>query len=70
MQRLVAAVAAARAERLGLLPSRLVGAAGHGDDVDEAEPPDGVDMMRSDEAGADEPHPDSLHSVSPRPFTH
>ena len=64
MQRLIAAVAAARAERLGLLLSRRVAAAGDGDDVDEAEPPNGIDVMRPHEAGADESHSDPSHDSS------
>ena len=62
-QRLVAAVRLARAERLRLLLGRRLAAPGDRDDVDEAEPPDRIDVMRPDEAGADETHPDPFHGV-------
>ena len=53
-----------RAKRFRLLPSRVLVPAGDGDDVDEAETSDGIDVMRADEPGADETHPDPFHETS------
>ena len=64
-ERLVAAVSLPRAERLRLLCPRCFAAAGHGDDVDEAETPDGVHMVRPDEAGAHDSHSDTFHAIPP-----
>jgi cytochrome c oxidase cbb3-type subunit III len=49
------------AERLRLLLPRRVAAPGDGDDVDEAEAADRIDMMGSHEPGAHETHSDSSH---------
>ncbi len=60
-QRLVAAVSAPCTERRRLVPARFVVAAGHRHDVDKPQPPDRVDVMRTDEAGANQPHADAFH---------
>ncbi len=60
-QRFVAAVRLARAERLRLLLRRRLTAARDRDDVDVAETPHGVDMMRPDEARTDDSHSDPFH---------
>jgi cytochrome c oxidase cbb3-type subunit III len=62
-QRLITPVAAPRAERRGLRAAGLLTAAGDGNDVDKAQTPDGIDVMRPDEAGPDQTHPDPLHGV-------
>ena len=60
-ERLVAAVAPPRTQRLGLLSARCVVTACDRNDVDIAQTPDRVDVMRADEAGADESHSDPIH---------
>jgi hypothetical protein len=62
-QRLIAAVSLPCAERLRLLLPRCLVAAGNGDDIDEAETSDGIDMMRADEPRTDETHPDPFHGL-------
>ena len=64
-QRLITAVSSARADRLGLLPARCLGAAGDRHDVDVAETPHRIDVMRADEAGSDETHSNSCHASPP-----
>ena len=64
-ERLITAVSSARADRLGLLPARRLGAAGDRHDVDEAETPHRIDVMRADEAGSDETHSNSCHASPP-----
>ena len=64
-QRLVAAVGLRHAQRLGLLLRGRLAAAGDRHDVDEAEPPHRVDVMRADESGADDTHPDSFQARIP-----
>ena len=64
-QRLVAPVGLPRAERLRLLLRRRLAAARDRDDVDVAETPHGVDVMRADEPGADDPHSDPFHFEPP-----
>ena len=58
-QRFVAAVRLRNAERVGLRARRRIGAGRHRDDIDEAETPHGIDVMRPDEPRADEAHPDA-----------
>jgi hypothetical protein len=62
-QRLVAPVGLGNAKRVRLLLRRLLAAAGNRQDVHEPETPHGVHMMRADEAGADDAHPDTFHAV-------
>ena len=59
-QLLIAAVRLLDAERIRLRARRRRAAARHRHDVDEAETPDRVDVMRPDEAGADQTHPDAF----------
>ena len=59
-QRLEATVASRNTERLRLVASRGVARGGKRHDVDEAQPPYGVDVVRADEAGADKTHPDAF----------
>ena len=63
-QRLIAPVGLVDVQRRGLAPGGGLVAAGDGDDVDEAEAPDRVDVMRSHEAGADDPHANAFHKVT------
>ena len=64
-QRLVAPVGLARAERFRLFLRRRLAAARDRHDVDVAETPHGVDVMRSDEARPDDSHTDPFHVASP-----
>jgi hypothetical protein len=60
-ERLEAAVGIGHAQLVGSPPrQRLVGV-GHGDDVDEPEPPHGVHVVGADEPRPHEPHPDAGH---------
>ena len=59
-QRLVAAVRLACAERLGLALRRRLAAARHGDDVDVPEASNRFHMVRPDEPGAHDAHPDAF----------
>jgi hypothetical protein len=63
-ERLVSSVALARAQLLGLLSSRFFRASGHRDDVDIAETPHRIDVVRANEARADDPHAYSFHQIS------
>ena len=59
-QRLIAAVRLACAERLGLALRRGLAAAGHRDDVDVPEASNRFHMVRPDEPGAHDAHPDTF----------
>jgi hypothetical protein len=61
-QRLVAAVGLGHAERVGFPPRRRLGRSGDGDDIDEAEPADRVDVVSADEARADQAHSNARHA--------
>src|SRR6185436_13352665 len=57
-ERFVAGIGFRYAEGIGLAARRLLGAAGDGDDIDKAEPPHRIDVMRTDKTRADEAHSD------------
>jgi hypothetical protein len=52
---------------LGLCASRTIGARRYRDDIDEAETPHGIDVVRPDKSRADEAHPDPAHGLTPAP---
>jgi hypothetical protein len=60
-QRLEATVGAWDAEGVGLGLGAGVTAAGDGHNIHVAKTTDGVEVMRADEAGADESHSDAFH---------
>ena len=61
-QRLVAAVGLGHAERVGFSTRRRLGRSGDGDDIDEAQPADRVDVVSADEARADQAHSNARHA--------
>ncbi len=64
-ERVVAAVGLRHPERIRLRSGRGVAAAGNGHDVDEPQPPDRVNVVRTDKAGAHDAHPDPFHQHPP-----
>ena len=64
-QRFVVTICFRHAERFGLAARRGVAARCDRHDVDEPETADGVDVVRANEAGADQAHANASHAIAP-----